>query len=80
MNNSDMPAMPLSGEARRDLLDEYCHGSSEMIGKGLTKREHFAGLALQGLLTGMGKMQYAPREYAESAVIIADAILKELEN
>ena len=39
MNNKDMPAMPLTGNIYEDF-----NGTTEQ-GRGLTKLEHFAGLA-----------------------------------
>ena len=59
-------------------------------GEGLTKREHFAGLALQGLLSNDVMMQFSlgvadKRSsnpfglVADQAVSFADALLKELE-
>jgi hypothetical protein len=53
---------------------------------GLTKREYFAGLAMQGLLAnqngGMqkgGGMTFSPIGISELAVLHADALLAELE-
>ena len=40
MNNKDMPAMPLTGNIYEDF-----DGTTEQ-GRGLTKLEHFAGLAI----------------------------------
>ncbi len=56
-------------------------GGSEFycLTDGLTKREHFAGLAMQGILShsfGRGRKQ----ELAVEAVACADALLKELES
>jgi len=69
MNNADKPAMPLHDDA----LAGY---------EGLTKREHFAGLAMQGLLAG-GYCIEAPlmklNEIPSEAITLADALLKELE-
>ena len=55
-------------------------------GNGLTKREHFAAMAMQGVATQMESMCHAcpagktPAEYmAEQAVGLADALLSELE-
>lgn len=50
MKNADMPAMPLTGDAYTDI-----NGSSHSEGRyedgmGLTKREHFAAMAMQGFL------------------------------
>ena len=67
MNNADMPAMP-SPHFEDDEL------------QGLTKREHFAGLAMQGILTTVGTMWSEDAdECALYAVKYADALLKALE-
>ena len=54
---------------------------------GLTKREYFAGLAMQGLLansyggmTSGGSRTFSPNEISKLAVIHADELLKQLEN
>jgi len=47
MNNGDMPAMPtnpVESIGNTTITRSYVEG-------GLTKREHFAGLAMQGLLS-----------------------------
>ena len=64
MNDADKPAMPLHSDAMAGY-------------EGLTKREHFAGLAMQALLTHHGKGWYVP--CAAFAVEFADALLKQLE-
>ena len=61
MNNADMPAMPLHSDAMAGY-------------EGLTKREHFAGLAMQGLLAHYGTVVNET-----CAVEFADALLKQLE-
>lgn len=43
---------------------------------GLTIREHFAAMAMQGLLAA--NYQYTPAQLAEDAVMHADALLAEL--
>ena len=45
---------------------------------GLTKREYFAGLAMQGILSKHGIGQYYDK-VAEEAVKYADALLEELD-
>jgi len=66
MNNADMPAMPIPrGVYNNDTA-------------GLTKREHFAGLAMQGLLAHYGAD--GASDCAILACKYADALLKELEN
>lgn len=46
---------------------------------GLTKREYFAGLAMQGLLTCTMDTDCTIPELCADAVTAADALLKELE-
>ena len=61
--NKDLPAFPF-------VVDE-CN-----LEDGLTKREYFAGLAMQGILADgqTGKLKLI----AEDAVKVADALLEEL--
>jgi hypothetical protein len=44
----------------------------------LTKREYFAALAMQALLSDSQLNGYTPQQYAEGAVEYADALIKEL--
>ena len=75
MNNSDMPAMPV-GLVVTESGDMYGCEASEL---GLTKREHFAGLAMQGFIaSGYYKMNMAVGISAR-AVRAADALLAELD-
>ena len=64
MKNADKPAM--SADQR--------FGRGWAASTGLTKREHFAGLAMQGLLAHYGTVVNET-----FAVKFADALLKELE-
>ena len=75
MKNSNEPALPCT-KATGEVFD------------GLTKREHFAGLAMQGLITGMGDSDWeyfretglnASESAAKLATSFADALLKQLE-
>lgn len=47
--------------------------------EGLTKREYFAGLAMQGIASNPNLKNYTLQEKARSAVAWADEILKQLE-
>lgn len=73
MNNSDMPAMPVPinpGEV----------AANGMNLDGLTKREYFAGLAMQGLIASFGQHDVTDSsEVAIDAALFADALLAELE-
>ena len=78
MNNADMPAMPVvnsDGLAVYPLSGAVDHGSCS----GLTKREHYAGLALMGLISAWGQHNVTDaKEIVEDAVSFADALLAEL--
>lgn len=80
MKNSDMPAMPLSGDAYTDFAhyDETKNTSYNPECQGLTKREHFAGLAMQGILSSL-ESKVEMEALATVAVQMADALLTELE-
>ncbi len=66
INNGDMPINP----------HEHVYAGGVLTTSGLTKREHFAALAMQGFLaTGSSHTEGAARK----AVIAADNLLKELE-
>lgn len=59
-----------------------------LIEYGLSKREYFAGLAMQGLLSNSGHVQTfngnsphaVPSEIAKYSIQYADELLKQLEN
>ena len=91
MNNSDLPAAPLTGDAYIDINGgSYEEGSFEP-GMGLTKREHFAAMAMQGLLSNPGGVVQANSmsgtnwcncdadDMAQWSVSCADALLAELD-
>jgi hypothetical protein len=75
MNNSDMPAQPV----------KLSYGKAypwDFDNSGLTKREHFAGLAMQGLLAGgycIDDAQNRLNDVPSEAYNLADALLKALE-
>ena len=85
MKNEDTPAMPSEVTYKKHLIVKnertgytQDHGIQEVTKpfSGLTKREHFAGLAMQGLC-------FDPTMNVVStvnlAVVLADALLEELE-
>jgi len=69
MSNGDTPASPVKPEVINGRTQVYL---------GLTKREHFAAMAMQGLLATPQFLQDTPSLSAAS-VEIADALLKALE-
>ena len=80
MKNADMPAMPQPIAANEtEVIDtnEYRPGNA-----GLTKREHFAGLAMQSYMimcAGANSAHILAGEAAEEAVLYADSLLIALE-
>ncbi len=80
MKNSDKPINPIVqeeniGQGGKILMcTEY----------GLTKREHYAGLALQGIIAGRKDELYKIKDetikiYVELSIKSADELLKQLE-
>lgn len=84
MKNADLPAMPMFSSDAKPCMVRYIDGdkNNSVATSGLTKREHFAALAMQGILS-CSKYE-APRAgklkgMAVDAVHAADALLAELE-
>ena len=74
MNDADMPAAPV---VTSTTVDTEQSTLTSVGTNGLTKREHFAGLAMQGLLAHYGTD--GADECASYAVEYANALLKALE-
>ncbi len=72
----ETPAFPTEEGARHHSFSGAVTSPGEIKG-GLTKREWFAGLLLQGLLACDG-WHGLPSEYANSAVMFTDALIEEL--
>ena len=77
MNNSDMPAMPVT-----DSNGPFMQPAGPSVG--LTKREHFAAMAMQGLLSNPNLVHYSGTDdkadrVRDMAVNYADGLLKALE-
>ena len=82
MKNADRPAAPMSNDAYYEVAGKLHAREWVGQGSGLTKREHFAGLAMQGLLSNeklMGVIFKEDGSVAEVAILAADQLLKALE-
>ena len=87
MNNADMPAMPFTTEWQADNQGWAANTGYKVtasLGQGLTKREHFAGLALQGFIANNEAVQSTEGErmvdfIATCSVAYADALLAKLD-
>lgn len=67
----------------QELGEQYAGAmiSDDFVQHGLTKREYFAGLAMQGLSSSFnkeGEWTVDPKSSADLAVEIADALLEKL--
>jgi len=91
MKNSDMPANPIANDkgcptSTKNGCDRVDDGFVENFGSmiGLTKREHFAAMAMQGMLANPAMIDVHNKEsiewIAKHAIGQADELLKELEN
>lgn len=72
IKNADLPAMPIPLE---DGSVFNYHGPAD----GLTKREYFAGLAMQAIIAHPHGPAGAWDKAAKDSVLAADALLAELE-
>lgn len=88
MNNSEMPYSP-QGENWQNDMEKHLscpdkYSAPSMNGIGLTKREYFAGLAMQGLLSNPSQIgdttSFSFEWVASHAVGYADKLLKQLES
>ena len=76
MKNADKPIYPVLTQSPSLQNDTSL---------GLTKREHYAGLALQGIIAGRKDELYKIKDetikiYVELSIKSADELLKQLEN
>ena len=72
-DNPNEPAMPIEWELAKSV------GLCRTQSLGLSKREHFAGMALQGVCARAVGQSAGSDILAICAVQLADALLKELE-
>ena len=77
MNNADMPATPMFNNEAKPCIVRDPETKQESAASGLTKREHFAAMAMQGILAAKHPGNEA--KFSRWAVECADALLKTLE-
>mgnify|MGYP003654090240 CR=1 FL=1 len=82
MNNGNQPINVVRGANNVPFDNDGFLESSGMV-TGLTKREHFAGLAMQGWLARCANVPHSvtlkPCDMAAVSVTMADALLAELD-
>lgn len=71
MENENRSAFPLPNDVPQDYSGSNIDG--------LTKREYFAGLALQGLCANQFLDYKSPKETVRKAIDLADFLLSELD-
>lgn len=74
MNNGDLPINVVHD------VDGSIDTSHGLLHLGLTKREYFAGLAMQGLIASDPDGNISQRKAVELSIEYADELLKKLEN
>lgn len=80
MDNKNQPLVPCTMEKRGNIPDRFYDDKKSQwtyTVNGLTKREYFAGLAMQGYVTSLG-LETSTKDVAKWAVEMADALLEEL--
>ncbi|AZA49781.1 hypothetical protein EG346_17045 [Chryseobacterium carnipullorum] len=84
MKNANKPIAPLNaqfGGLDNELKTEYQSEYSLYQMSGLSKREYFAGLAMQGLCANsIPGSHHNTKNLIEEAVQYADELLKQLDN
>ena len=59
-------------------LRRYDYKERSLINDPLTKREHFAGIAMQALLSDLDTIRWFEHEIPQKAVMFADQLISEL--
>ena len=83
IKNGDMPSQPMGNSANgsvwtaSDLGNGYAEQCKPAFG--LTKREHFAAMAMQGLLANSAHYAISTIELTKESVELADVLLEELD-
>ncbi|WP_407498834.1 hypothetical protein [Elizabethkingia anophelis] len=82
MENADKPISPIIAEIRNEKqFTEFNIPHSQIHLPGLSKREYFAGLAMQGILASDNSGAWLkPQDVAGKSIQYADELLKQLEN
>jgi hypothetical protein len=78
MSNANEPAFPQVTTTPAYTSDRELYADTSSTG-GLTKREYFAGLAMQGLLADSTCDLESAEAFARMSVAMAGALLAELE-
>lgn len=79
MKNGNMPAAPIANDSGYPSVARVVLGNNEDQCSGLTKREHFAAMAIQGMIACEYGAKVSATQWARDAVEVADALLAELE-
>jgi hypothetical protein len=79
IKNADMPASPMFSSEAKPCQVRDTDTQALTPASGLTKREHIAAMAMQGLVTQQGFCMDKTSKIAVCAVKCADALLTQLE-
>ena len=78
MKNSDLPAMSSAQTTEQYECNGIQYVQSRDYFEGLTKREHFAGLAMQGFIAAGVMGMPSASEIAELSIKYAEEVLRQL--
>ena len=73
-----MPIAPLVNDNGHPLHASHIAWDNKPLALGLTKREHFAGLAMQGFISAGGNYMPNASEIAELSIKYAEEVLRQL--
>ena len=80
MKNADKPISPIFSEKGFLTHDSNLEDYKKNQLSGLTKREYFAGLAMQGLLSNNSSIFYENNKIIETSILFSNELLKQLDN
>jgi hypothetical protein len=76
MTNPNDPISPIVADERMSEYSDMPPTMMSVISCGITKREMFAAMAMQGYLSAIGQYGMVPeKDVADSAVRFADALI-----
>ncbi|MCT4181834.1 hypothetical protein HZP54_17985 [Elizabethkingia anophelis] len=77
----DYAEEPIYPDPMRGAEQSYTNQTPSDLPTGLSKKEYYAGLAMQGILASDNSSEWIkPEELAKKSIQYADELLKQLEN
>ncbi len=64
--------------AFKQIANDHIFGGIQLTALGLTKREYFAAMAMQGTIAGSQGLDITSEQFAAISIKLADALIAEL--